>query len=248
MSRKLLTSLALVTALLGVAACSDDGATDPAEEPGEAEQVLPEEGQPELPDPDVADIPDVVASVNGEEISGEEFTNVYTSQFPQLAMQSQMTGEEIDQDAMKAQTLDSMVGNTLLIQDAGDRGHEASEAEVDELLNDAAVANGMESADDLIAAYEEQGLSEDDLRTDATNQVLIEKVVADLDVAEPTEAEVEALYEQYSEQPAPEGEEPPTLEEMRPELEEQLSSQKENEALMGHVEQLREGGDVELFL
>ena len=40
-------------------------------------------------EPDLSDVPDVVAEVNGEEITKDDFSGPYESQFQQQAMQSQ---------------------------------------------------------------------------------------------------------------------------------------------------------------
>lgn len=258
MPKKLLTSAALVAFLMGLAACSDD-AEDPAGQGGDASAE--QEGEsPEMPEADVSDIPDVVADVEGEEISGDEFTAIYEGQFQQMAMQAQMTGEEPDQDELKSQTLDSMVGNELMIQDAVDSGHEASKDEVDELLKNAAEQGGLESVDDLVASAEEQGQSEDQLRQDAHDQVLLEKVIDDLDVDEPSEDELRDLYDQSAAQQQGGGEgggdegsggeesEMPSFEDARPQLEEQATQQAEQEALAQHAEDLREDADVETYL
>lgn len=258
MPKKLLTSAALVAFLMGLAACSDD-AEDPAGQGGDASAE--QEGEsPEMPEADVSDIPDVVADVEGEEISGDEFTAIYEGQFQQMAMQAQMTGEEPDQDELKSQTLDSMVGNELMIQDAADSGHEASKDEVDELLKNAAEEGGLESVDDLVASAEEQGQSEDQLRQDAHDQVLLEKVIDDLDVDEPSEDELRDLYDQSAaqQQGGEEGgggegsggeeSEMPSFEDAKPQLEEQAKQQAEQEALAQHAEDLREDADVETYL
>lgn len=264
----MLTSLALAGALLGVAACSEEpsGGGDQEGAPAGPEEGAPEEGapedggmlpgedgeMPEAPEPDVSDVPDVVAEVNGEEITGEDFITTYELQFEQMAMQSQMTGEEVDEGQLQAQTLETMVGSELLVQDAQERGHEATGNDVDELLEETAEANGMGSVDELLLAYEEQGVAEEDLRSDAETQVMVNQLVGELDVAEPTEAELEELYEQMSAQQPPaegeEGEEPPSFEEMRPDLEQQVTAQNENEAVLAHVDELREGAEVETFL
>lgn len=262
MSKRLLTSFGLAGALLALAACSD-APEEEADSGAEAEnaETAPEgapegpEGEPEMPEPDVSDIPDVVAEVNGEEISGEDFTDLYETQFQQMAMQAQMTGEELDQDELKEQTAENMVGNELLMQDAEGSGFEAGGDDVEALLEETAEMNGMESVDELIAAYEEQGMSEEQLREDAEAQVLIDQVVEELDVEEPSEDELQELYDQQMEgQPAPQegedGEEPeqPSFDEVRDELEEQATTQKENEAAAAHVEDLREDADVEINL
>ncbi len=263
MPKKLLTSAALVAFLMGLAACSDDAGDSSAEGSG-AEQ---ESQEAEMPEADVSDIPDVVAEVEGEEISGEEFTTIYEGQFQQMAMQSQMSGEEPDQEELKTQTLDYMVGNELIVQEAEDKDIEVSDEDVDALLEEAAEGSGLESVDDLIASAEEQGRSEDQLREDARKQFLMDQIIEDLDVEDPSEDELRELYDQATAQ-QPEGggsgaedgesgeggsedaEEPevPSFEEARPQLEEQFRGQAEQEAAAEHIEKLREDADVETFL
>ncbi|MDS8765667.1 SurA N-terminal domain-containing protein, partial [Streptococcus pneumoniae] len=85
---------------------------------------------PEMPEPDLEGIPEVVAEVNGEEVSKEEFETAYTGQFQQAAMQAQMSGQEIDQNQLKTQLAESMVGQKLLVQEAENQELTASDEEV----------------------------------------------------------------------------------------------------------------------
>ena len=85
-------------------------------------------------EPDLSDVPDVVAEVNGEEITKDDFAGVYESQFQQQAMQSQQTGQQVDQDQLKQDLITSLVGVELLEQEAAERGIEADDAEIDEAL------------------------------------------------------------------------------------------------------------------
>lgn len=265
MHKKLLTGAAVTTLLLGLAACDQNGESgaDAPEEEGQDAQMGGEDM--EMPEPDTEDIPDVVATVNGEEISGEEFTPLYEQQFQQMAMQAQVSGEEPDEATIQEQVLDTAIGTELLLQDAEEQGFEASEEEIDTALDDAAEQGGMESADDLVAAYEEQGHSEEELREDASDQAKINQVTDSLDVPEPSEEELQELYDQQEEQqemmaetqggegggegmPGAEQQEMPPFDEVRDELEEEAVKQNENEAQMSHIEELREDADVETHL
>lgn len=264
MPKKLLTSVALAGSLLALAGCGetvDPGAQDQPDDAQDlkgGEQGQPEGGpeggeeQPEMPEPDVEDVPDVVAEVNGEEITGEEFITNYEAQFSQMAM---MSGGDLDQDELKEQTLENMVGVELIVQDAQAQGLEASEEEIDSQLEETAEASGMSSSDELLEAVEEQGFPEEEIREDMETQILMEQVIDNLEVEEPTEEELEELYEEMAaQQPpleeGPEGEEmeTPPFEEMRPQLEEQAAAEKENEAVMAHIDDLREDADVEIHL
>lgn len=262
MRKKALLGAALAITLFGVAACGDEGsgADQEASSDQSTEQQMPEqEGQdpqqPELPEPDLEGIPDVVAEVNGKKIDKEEFEAAYESQFQQMMMQAQMTGEEINQDELKASTAENLVGNELLTQEAENRKITASKEQVDDTLQEMAEANGMESGEEFIAALAEQGMAEDEVMDQLETQVEIEQLIAEeAGDIEPTEAELQELYEQTAaqqEQAAGEGGEAgemPAFEEVEDQLKEQVKAQKEGEAMQVLVDSLRDKGDVTVHL
>lgn len=257
MPKKLMTSFALA-GVLALAACGDASESEPEEgaaasqDEGQGAEDGAAGEQPEMPEADTEDIPDVVAEVNGDELSGEDFTVLYESQFQQLAMESQATGEELDQDQLKEQTLDSMIGNELLLQEAREQGFEASDEEVDALITDQAASYGMESADEFIEAYEEQGMSAEQLTEDARSQVLINQLLEDLEIEEPSEEELREIYDEavaaQEDSDSEEQAELPSFEDARDEVEEQATSDARNEAAIDLVEELRSEGDIETHL
>ncbi|HEY4613921.1 MAG TPA: SurA N-terminal domain-containing protein [Citricoccus sp.] len=292
MRKKLLTSVALVGSLMALGACGDadtepSTASTASSSAGTSQQAAPQaqekqgadgaasggaEGdQQSMPTPDLEGIPEVVATVNGEEISGEEFSGVYESQFQQLAMQAQMSGQQLDQDAMKKQTLDTMVGSELLVQDARAQGHEATDEDVDALLEETAKAQQMGSVDELMKAYEDQGFPKEQVRSDAQKQILMTAAIEDLEVPEPSEKELKALYDQAAaaQPPAQEGEngtgseggdpgeggkdgesgaETPSFEDLKPQLEQQVKAQKQNEVISQRMEELKKDAEVDVKL
>ncbi|GAB3848023.1 SurA N-terminal domain-containing protein [Nesterenkonia populi] len=260
MKKAPLTSLALAGLLFGLAACDNGDAEGDGEAPQEQaqEDVQQEgpEGQQEMSEPDLGDLPDVVATVNDEDIEAEEYEAAYQNQFMNAQMMSQMTGEQPDEDELQEQTLEQVIGNRLLIHDAEEQGFDASEEEVEEELEATAEENGLESLDQLFEMAEEQGISEDELRGQAEDQVRVEKLIDSFDVDEPTEEELEESYEeQVAQQPEAEegadGEEAPEtpeFDEVRDEIHEQMMQQRQNEAAQEHVDQLREDADVETHI
>ncbi|WP_207173063.1 SurA N-terminal domain-containing protein [Nesterenkonia sp. E16_10] len=253
--------------VLALSACSDSpdsesGEAGAEEQSSQEEAAGPEAGasgeQPEMPEADTSDIPEVVAEVNGDELTGEDFTVLYESQFQQMAMQSQMTGEEPDQDQLKEQTLESMIGNELLLQDAEEEGYEASQEEVDAIISDAAESAGMGSSEEFIEAYEEQGMDEEQLTSNAESQVLINQVLEQLDVPEPSEEELRETYDEaVAAQESAEGAEGaegaeeaeiPPFDEVRDDLETQLTDEARSEAAQAHVAELRSDADVQTHL
>lgn len=246
-TRKLLLASASAITLFALAACNGETPQEPTPEDPEGAPApgVEEPGEmPEMPEPDVDDVPDVVATVNGTDLTGEDFTTLYQVQFQQMAMQAQMTGEEPDQEQLRGQTLNAMIDSELLVQDAQERGYEATDDDVNNVLEQTAESNQMSSVDELLDQYAEQGITEDQLRNDAQTQLLVEELIEnDIEVAEPTDDEVEALYEQMS-AGADEGNDY-SLDEIRPELETQIRNQNQSQAVGAHVEDLREDADVQ---
>lgn len=252
MPKKLLLSIAAVAAAFSLAACGADG--DDADTDDAAQSQ--EQGEQAMPEPELDDIPDVVAVVNGEEISGESFSENYESQYQQLTMQAQMTGEEPDQEELKSQALDMMINSELLVAKAEDEGFSASDDDIDEYLDSMAEENGLESADALQEEFEAQGLSEDRVREDIQKEVLIEQVIDTIDIPEPSDDELQEIYDMQVEQleamneqvEEDQAQEVPSFEELEPELEEQAVAQKENEAVTELLEDLRDDADIETHI
>ncbi|MFD1361183.1 SurA N-terminal domain-containing protein [Lentibacillus salinarum] len=251
MKKFIIIVMALSLAVLLAACGGDDGDSGDNEENGSEEsQEEQASGEPEMPEPNLEGVPDVVAEVNGEEITKEEFESTYQGQFQQMAMQSQMSGQELDQDQLKKQTAESMVGSELLTQEANNRDYEASEQDIDDTLNELAQQNQLESSDEFISALEEQGMKEEEVMSQIQTQVKVDKLIAEESGdTEPTDEELQETYDQWKaqqEQMSEDGEEGdiPSFDDMKSDLKTQVKRQKEAEATQTIVEQLREDADV----
>lgn len=227
------------------------------EEPADENEATPdtETGEADMPEPDLEGIPDVVAEVNGEEIEREEFENAYVGQFQQVVMQSQMTGQEVDQDQLKLQIAESMVGTELLIQEASSAGFEASEEEINETLEELAEQFGLESKEAFLDAMEEQGMEEEEVISQVETQVKVDQLIAnESGDIEPTEEELEEYYDQIVAQQEQMGEgnneesDLPSFDEVKPEIEEQVRRQNESEVYQTLIERLREDADITVNL
>ncbi|MFD2760046.1 SurA N-terminal domain-containing protein [Lentibacillus juripiscarius] len=262
MMRKLLMTLMALGIALVLAACGgDDESSDKDNGGGSDKNGQASEQQKKMPEPDLKDVPDVVAKVNGEEIKKKEFKSTYQSLFQRMAMQSQLTGQKLDQDKLKKQTAEGMVGNQLLIQEANDRDYSASDKDVDETLNDMAKQNGLESKDKLLSKLEEQGMKEKEVVSQIKTQVKVEKLISEESGdTEPTEEELQKAYDQWKSQQEKakegnkgekeDGEEKKiaSFDEKKSDLKSQLKTQKENKARQTLVEKLRKDADVTINL
>lgn len=203
--------------------------------------------------PDLEGVPDVVAEVNGEEIGKDEFSDVYTQRFEQMAAQSQTTGQAVDQDQLKQQVVDSLVNAALLVQEADDRGFSATGKQTEQELGDLAEQNGMKSADEFVAALEQQGMERATIESQVQDQIRIEGLLAEVGGdKEPGEKELRALYQQVKAQQGQSGgqggQQIPPFAKVRSQLVDQLKSQQESEVANTLIEDLRKKADIQVHI
>ncbi|PSL05183.1 peptidyl-prolyl cis-trans isomerase SurA [Haloactinopolyspora alba] len=250
MIKKLLTGVSMAALLFGASACGEsDGSNSGSggSESSGAASTSPSANA--APKPDVADVPDVVAEVNGEEIPKDEFVATYEGQFQQMAMQAQQTGQPVDQDKLKQQTAKSMIDNEILVQEAGNRGIEATDKQIDQTLQRLVKQNGMKSTDQLFAALKKQGMNKEDVMPQIEHQVVVEQLIADeAGNIQPTEQELRKLYEQTKAQQGGSGSKIPPFEKVKPQLKQQAVSQKESQVARNLVSDLREKADIKNHL
>lgn len=246
--RRTLAALTLTAAVALTGCTGDQAAPSGASDGGGQPQAASDGGGQQAPQADVSDVPDVVAEVNGEKVTKEEFLPVYESQLQQASMQQESTGQELDQAALKTQVANQLVDNRLLLQGATEAGIEATDADIDATLEQIAQQNGLGSADEVVSAFEQQGMSEEDVRKDAASQFTLTAFIEqEAEIKEPSEEELKAQYDQMVEQQSQaggQGSEVPPFEEVKEQLAQQTVTQQQNEAATTIAAELREAGDV----
>jgi peptidyl-prolyl cis-trans isomerase SurA len=245
-------ALVAATSLLVLSACggsSGDASTSSkdasaSESPSASADAGAEGG------PDLSGIPDVVAEVNGEEVTKDEFVPLYQAAFQQAAAQAQTSGQAPDEEQIKQQTADDLVSTELLAQEAESRGIEVSDEQVDAELEDIAKQSQLASAEELLAAIEKNGMTEDQARDQVEMQVLVEQLVEDEDGGtEPTDKELRALYDQAKEQAAgQQGQKIPPFAQVRDQIAEQARTEQVGKVAQALVEDLRKDADITINL
>ena len=249
--------LTLAAAMLALTACGggDDSSAkaESSEEPTSQEESA---GAEQAQQPDLEGIPDVVAEVNGQEVTKDDFVVVYEAQFQQAAMQAAQTGgDQPDEDALKEQTADQLVDTELLTQEAEDRGIAVTQQDVDGELASVAKENQLGSVDELFAALEKQGATEDQARAQLESQMVIEKLVADeAGPVKPTERELRKIYDAAKKQQAQAAQQGgqaqaiPPYAKVRPQLVEKAKSDRLAEVAQTLVDDLRADADITVNL
>lgn len=266
--RRTLAALTL-TAALGLTAACSGGQDDPSQASDGGGQAAPAAsdgggqaapgasdgggtaGDPQAQQPqeaDVSDVPEVVATVNGTEITKDDFVQTYQSQYQQMAMQQQAGGQAPDEEQLKTQVAEQLVNNELLRQGAEDAGIKATDKDIDTTLDEIAKQSGLGSGDEVVSALEQQGISAEQVRQDAASQFAITTYIEqEADIAEPSDEELKAQHDAMVEQQSAAGgsaEEVPSFEEMKDQLAQQATMQQQNEAATEIAGKLRESGDV----
>lgn len=239
-----LAALALAGALV-LGACStgdagtgsDAGATsapDPASSssPGGAGAT---EGDAAGATVDTDALPDPVAEVNGQPVSRADFVEVFEQQRA-ASQQAPEGGGAMAEVALRDAVLESLVSNELLAQEAERLDLRASDADVDKELDSIAEQSGVGSAEEFLTLLEEQGVDEEQVREEAARLVLVGRVVEERgEVEPPTEKELRAYYEELTAGPdgaaSTGGDGVPAFEDVEDILADQLSQERENEAI-----------------
>lgn len=183
----------------------------------------------------------VVASVNGVEITeGERQERL--RQIDSAAAQQGRPALSSD-PMVRDQVLDELVNLQLLEQGARAQGLEVTQEEInDQLATLEGLFGGAEGFQQQVQAL---GLTEETLRTNIARELLITKyieVTLPEDELATTEEEVRQVYDNFVAQ----GEDAPSFEEVRAQIEQQLEQQKASLAVQELVTELRAEADVEL--
>jgi len=235
-----------VLALVGLTGCttSDPGADGPEPEPSSLE------GGPM--GPDLASIPDVVAEIDGEPISRDEFLQAFETQFTQASLQAAQQGATVDEGQLRREVAENFVNVELLKREAERQGIAATQDDVDQLAASLAAQNQLGSVDELFALLAEQGLTEDEAREELAAQATIDAVIAaQVGDVSPTEEELRALYDAALEQQGAAGgdlADVPSFEEVRGQLEQQAVATEQSRAVEALIADLRAAVEIEFFV
>lgn len=247
---KPLAGVVLAVTLAITAACGSDS-DDSAKSGSEDSSAQGDQSQASGLD----DLPDVVAEVNGEDVTKDEFVATYELALQQATQQAQMTGQQPDENAIKKQTADELVDTELLVQEAATRDISASDRDVEKRLTGLAKQNQMKSVKEFLAALEKQGTTEEFARDQIQIQIVVERLVKDeTGPIKPTNAALRKLYGQAvaqakaTQQQGGQKQEIPPFAKVRSQLVEQAKTNEQGKAARVLVKSLRKDADITVNL
>lgn len=188
---------------------------------------------------------DPVVEVNDEVLERAAYNRLRqqlagTAQQQGMDLRASSTIEQINNQA-----LDTLVNTELIRQAAVAAGQQVEGSAVDTRFNE--IVEQVGGTDALASSLEELGLTEASLRADVEQELLIQGYLdtqTDTESFTATEEEVTALYNEAG------GEDAglPPLEEVRPQIEQQIEANKEQEAINAIVDALRDDAEVNILI
>jgi peptidyl-prolyl cis-trans isomerase C len=176
--------------LLAVAACSRTPAE--ADTPDAAQAATSAESEAVQPVP--AQLPDVLARVNGEAITRTEFEQAVQS----LEGRAGSPVPPDQRDRIFRSVLDDLVGYTLLKQEATARSVTVPDADVEARIGE--IRSQFPSEDVFMQMLIERNMTLDQIRTDARQDMAIGKMIED-EIAGKVDVQPEQLQDFYTKNP-----------------------------------------------
>ncbi|WP_096199653.1 SurA N-terminal domain-containing protein [Bacillus sp. FJAT-45350] len=249
MFKKVIMTITASALVVGLAACGGDEQGSEATEGTEleTEEVVEVSGEA-----NTDALPEVIATVNGEEIMKTNFEQ----QLEATKMQYQMQGydfEEAEDGAemlgmIQQQVVDNLITQTVLLQMVNDKGFEAEESEVDAELEQIMAQAQIGTKEELEMALEQDQLTLAEFREQLAAQVKVDKYFATISSEiTVTEEEIEENYNAMKEMYEGE-EEVPEFDELRAQIEDSLINERANQEISQLLEEIKAESDIEILI
>ncbi|OCA90439.1 peptidylprolyl isomerase [Bacillus sp. FJAT-27225] len=248
--------LTLITGLLAVvlAACggneeskeakNDDKAKTEQTAEQKEQQKQMEEMQKKLEAQQV-DEKKTVAVVNDKEILGSDYNSALAYIQGQMQQMGQDPTSKEAAEQVKDQAIDSLVRQTLLLQDVNDKGYKAPEADVNKQLDE--LKKQFKTEKEFEDALKKSGMDMKTLETQIADDIKFRQYVEkELPVAKISDDEIKKAYDQFADQGKSAGQEVPKLEEIKPQIEQSLQQQKQQEKLAQLVDDLKKNAKIDI--
>lgn len=182
-----------------------------------------------------------LAVVNGEKIKQAEFDVRLNQILSSPQAQALNLDDPSVRDQVEQSVLDEIINTRLLLNAAINAGYTASDEDVQNEYDQ--IVDRLGSADILAGELEKGGIDDAKFRQNIHDQLIIQQYIdSQVDPAslEVTDDDVNAFYDQIKDQDGV-----PPLEDIRSQIEDQLTSEKQQTAVGDIITSLRDGADIE---
>ena len=229
---KKLTLLIVMMITMFLAACgNDDDKDNKQEEAAKAPEPL------EFSDEEFKDEEEPVVVVNGEEVQG----NAYNTAYSLVKSIMHQSGQDTkDTEALQQETINFLVEQELITQEAAEAGGKVDDKEVEEELNAVKETNGEEQ---FASTLKELNLTEEQFKQQLKYNITTVQYMEEAFETEVTDEEVQEMYDGLKEQAG--DQEIQKLDEIRDQVENMIVQQKQQEQYAEKVKELKESAEIE---
>lgn len=220
--KKYFLGLFIFLLTINLVACSNDGNGQKSE--NETVEISEEEMLPE---------DEVVAIVNGEEVTGKTYNLVYT----QEKMYQSQFEEDIDLDEMKKSTIELVIERQILFQEARKEGIEITDEEASKEL-ERIKEESPETLETLLAQFQ---LTEEDFKGQLKYELTMYEYMNRVIEVSVSDEELEEYYEKAKEG----NEDIPEFDEIKHNLRAQLTELKTQEAFQEKIEEAKSNAKID---
>ncbi|MBS4214159.1 SurA N-terminal domain-containing protein [Neobacillus rhizophilus] len=186
-----------------------------------------------------------VAFVNNEKILGSDYNSALASIQGQMQQMGQDPTSKEAAKQVKNQTIDSLVGQTLLLQEADKKNFKVSEAAINKRLDE--VKKQFKTNKEFEAALQKSGMDMKTLKTQIGDEIKLNQYVEkEVPAGKVTDEEIQKTYDQYAERGKSTGQEVPKLEDVKQQIQQSLQQQKQQETLAKQVEELKKNAKIDI--
>jgi hypothetical protein len=188
-----------------------------------------------------------VAHVNGIPVERAEYLENVTLYLQNAEQQGADVTDPALQEQIKQQVLDSLISTTILLSAATAANLTVNEADVDAEIS--IITEQMGGEEQLQIQLQNVGLTEEKLRSNITDQLLMTAYInaeTDVETLTATDEEIVAFYNEISAN-AEEGTLPP-LADIRSQIETQILAEKQQEVVDAFLASLQENAEIEIAI
>ncbi|MDM5337240.1 SurA N-terminal domain-containing protein [Fictibacillus enclensis] len=187
----------------------------------------------------------VVATVNDEKIIGKDYNMALSSSQMQMQQMGQDPSSKDAAKQIKDQTVESLIGQSLILQDAEKKGYKASDKEVNDQLSQ--TKKQYKDEKKFAAALKQANLSESDLKGQIADGIASQKYIKkEVPADKVSDKEIQDYYNKYAKQSTGKDQKAPKLEEVKPQIKQQLAQQKQQEKLVKKVQDLKKNAKIDV--
>ncbi|RPK14892.1 SurA N-terminal domain-containing protein [Priestia endophytica] len=249
----------LIAGLLAVTltACgsNDDNASDNSKDTKTEQQTSKQDQEKQMKEmqeklaKQKVDEKKVVATVNGQKILGSDYNMALSTSQSQMQQFGQDPTSKEAAKQIKKQTLDGLVNQELISQDAAKKGYKATDEEIQKELDE--VKKPYKTDKEFNKALKEADLNLDDLKAQISDVVQTNKYVEkEIPKGTVTDKQIQDTYDQQVQQlkqsDSKQQQEVPKLEDVKPQIKQSLEEQNQQENLMNKVNELKKDGKVDV--